>query len=93
MSDRPGSWRPKSRDGLAERVIDGEAVIVNAHGGEILVLNEVGAEIWHLLDGQHDVDAIVAHVLASFEVDEGTARADVREFLDSLATRGALRRD
>jgi len=90
MSDGTGPWRPKTRNGLAERVIDGEAVIVNAHGGEILVLNEVGAEVWQMLDGEHDVDAIVAHVVQSFDVDEAQARADVVEFLESLRRHGAL---
>ena len=81
---------PRTRPGLAERIIDGEALIVNAEGGEILVLNEVGAFVWTLLDGSHAVSAIVDGVLAEFDVDPATARNDVEAFLESLQQRNAL---
>ena len=84
------SARPRSRPGLGEQLIDGEAVIVNAHGGEILVLNECGAFLWQRLDGEHDVAALIGAVQEEFEVDEPTAAGDVREFLSALAERGAL---
>jgi len=82
--------RPRSLPGLGEQHIDGEAVIVNAQGGEILVLNECGALIWTLLDGDHPVSSIVEKVREAFDVDESTAVADVREFLGALAARSAL---
>ena len=82
--------QPRSLPGLGEQLIDGEAVIVNAQGGEILVLNEAGALIWQLLDGEHSVATLVAAVQEAFEVEESTAAADVREFLTTLADRGAL---
>src|SRR5204863_7607296 len=55
MAQRPDSYLPRTRPDLAERIIDGEALIVNAHRGEIVVLNEAGAFLWPLLDGTHDV--------------------------------------
>lgn len=82
--------RPRSLPGLGEQLIDGEAVIVNAQGGEILVLNECGALIWQLLDGEHSVAGMVAAVREAFDVEESTAAADVREFLATLEARGAL---
>lgn len=82
--------KPRTRPGLAERIIDGEALIVNAEGGEILVLNDVGAFIWTRLDGSHDVASLVADVLDEFDVDPAAARADVEAFLDSLSQRNAL---
>lgn len=82
--------RPRTRRGLAERIIDGEALIVNAEGGEILVLNEVGAFVWPLLDGKNDVRSIVVRLLDEFDVDPATARADVEAFLSSLRARKVL---
>ena len=84
------SARPRSLPGLGEQVIDGEAVIVNAQGGEILVLNQCGALIWQLLDGDHDVASIVSSIQDEFEVDAETAGRDVRDFLAALSERGAL---
>lgn len=84
------SSRPRSRPGLGEQIIDGEAVIVNAQGGEILVLNECGAFIWQRLDGESDVASLVSAVQEEFEVDAATAAADVRAFLEALSERNAL---
>ncbi|MEM7249120.1 MAG: PqqD family protein [Acidobacteriota bacterium] len=82
--------RPKALDGLAHQEVEGQAVIVNAHGGEILVLNEAGALLWTLLDGEHDVASLRSRLLEEFDVDEAQASADVAEFLGSLKERGAL---
>ncbi len=82
--------KPMARKGLAERIIDGQALIVNAEGGEILVLNEVGAFVWTLLDGTRSVASLVESVLAEFDVDPATARVDVEAFLSGLEARKAL---
>jgi hypothetical protein len=84
--------RPKSLNSLGEQFVDGEAVLVNAHGGEIMVLNTCAAMLWKLLDGEQDVAALVATVCAEFDVDEAQARSDVQAFLSSLADHGALER-
>ena len=86
----PDDFRPVARQGLGERIVDGELLLVNAEGGEILVLNECGVLIWQQLDGEHDVAALVGRVAETFDVDEPTARGDVEEFLASLAARGIL---
>lgn len=90
MTTRSDMSRPRTRPNLAERIIDGEALIVNAEAGEIVVLNETGAFIWPMLDGTNDLAAIVGAVCERFDVDAGSARADVDAFLDALASRGAL---
>ena len=81
---------PKVRTHLAERLIDGEALIVNAERGEIIVLNGCGAFVWKLLDGMHDVGSIIDLVEDEFDVDTETARGDVLEFLQSLSERHVL---
>ena len=82
--------QPRARLDLGERIIDGEALLVDAQGGQILVLNEMGAMIWQALDGTRTVGALVAGVVAEFDVDEATARHDVEQFLSQLEQRGAL---
>ena len=90
MNATPDTVRPRTRPELAERIIDGEALIVNAERGEIVVLNEAGAFIWPLLDGTNDIATIVARTCEHFEIDEATARADVLSFVAALAERDAL---
>ena len=50
----------------------------------LITVNEVGVTIWKLLQNEVTFDEIVAAVLEEYEVEEETARADVREFLDTL---------
>ena len=50
----------------------------------LITVNEVGVTIWKLLQNEVTFDEIVAAVLEEYEVEEDTARADVREFLDTL---------
>lgn len=87
---RPLGWKPRTRPDLAERLIDGEALIVNAERGEIVVLNATGAFLWPLLDGTRDVATLVTLTCDEFDVDPAIARADVEIFLSSLDERGAL---
>ncbi len=56
----------------------------------MLTLNEVGAEIWKLLPEVESEDEIVARLLADYEVDETTLRADVTEFLATLRSLGIV---
>ena len=50
----------------------------------LITVNEVGVTIWKLLQNEVTFDEIIAAVLEGYEVEEETARADVREFLDTL---------
>ena len=82
--------KPTARQGLGERVVDGEMLLVNAEGGEILVLNECALFIWQLLDGTVSVATLVERVTEEFDVTADTARADVEGFLQSLRDRSVL---
>jgi hypothetical protein len=90
MTEISDTYRPRPRSGLAERIIDGEALLVNAEGGEILVLNECGAFLWQRLDGERTVAQLVEATCEEYEVDEPQARRDVQAFLEALRARGAL---
>jgi len=78
---------------LASRRIAGETILVPIRGdaallGSIYTLSPVAAAIWEELARPSDEEALVARLLADFEVDEATARADVRSFLATLREEG-----
>ena len=74
---------------LIKRDIAGEVFLVplgksmyDSNG--LFILTELGAFIWDLLPNAQSEDDIVSAVLAEYEVDEATARTDIREFLKKL---------
>ncbi len=75
---------------MAWQVVDGEMVLLDIDGRELLGLNEVGARVWGLADGTLTVAEISAIVEREFEVGIEEAIADVRRFVDELASRGAI---
>jgi hypothetical protein len=80
---------------LIKRDIAGEVFLVPVgkstyDSNGLFILTELGAFIWDLLPNAESEDAIVNAVLADYEVDEATARADIREFLKKLEDLGIL---
>ena len=74
---------------LIKRDIAGEVFLVplgksmyDSNG--LFILTELGAFIWDLLPEAAGEEDIVKAVLAEYEGDEATARADIREFLKKL---------
>lgn len=50
----------------------------------LITVNELGAFIWERLSEDTTVEQIVAAILAEYDVDEATAKADTQEFLELL---------
>ncbi len=70
---------------------DGEAVIVTADDTRAVVLNPVGAAVWHLISGRRSVTEIVAVIRERFEdVAEGQIATDVFDLIDRLAEVGVV---
>ena len=59
-------------------------LILNLDNGEYFTVGEVGGFIWEQLDGVRDLAAIVAEVVANFQVDRERAAADVLAFAEQV---------
>ena len=57
----------------------------------IFTLNEVGARIWDLIDGNRSIQDICEAVVAEFEVDPSLAQKDVLGLLGQLQESGIIR--
>jgi hypothetical protein len=79
----------KNKD-IPYRIIEEEAVLVDVEDGEVIHLNEVGAQIWEAVDGKNKVSDIINHICSEFEVSEIEARRDVLSFLKDLLKKGIL---
>jgi hypothetical protein len=80
--------RPRERV-LVERIED-ETVLLDLDSGLYFALNEVGARVWELCDGERNVDDIVEIITGEFDAPEATVRADIVELLAHLAREGLL---
>ena len=83
-------------DNLMARNIAGETLIVpirNRVGdlNSIYTLNEVGARVWQLLDGQTPVGKIVKTITEEYEVSSKEAASDIDELLRDWEGAGLVR--
>ena len=74
-------------DVIGQRMED-EAVIVTAASGTVKVLNDVGARIWELADGQRTISDIAVTIATEYEVGITQAQADTLAFVAELMRRG-----
>lgn len=56
----------------------------------LITVNEVGADLWKMLQSEVTFDDLLKGILETYDVDEETAREDIQEFLDTLIEGGIL---
>jgi hypothetical protein len=83
MIHRDGDW-------LAAKVGD-ELVMMSAAQGNYIGLSAVGARIWELIETPHTVESLCAALVAEYDVDPATCRAEVDSFLATLSQHNAIR--
>ncbi len=81
---------------MVSRQIANELVLVpisrkTADIENIYTMNEVGARIWELIDGEKSVHEIRDTIAAEFEVSPEKAEEDLLEFIRQLENIGAVR--
>lgn len=75
---------------IAQRVIEGEAFVVDPKDKAMHSLNSVGSLIWQLVGKGSDRKMIARAVAEQFEVSEAQALVDVDEFLAKLRSMDLL---
>lgn len=84
---QPG-WRLRRAGGIAWRIIEDEAVLVDVRGDEVLHLNPTASFMWSMLDGQTSLEEIAARMTEEFKVEKEVALRDVVEFASRLLEKG-----
>ena len=64
--------------------VDGETVIMNTNTGKYLGLNEVGTEIWKILEKDNSLNKIVQVLLKEYEVKAEICKKETKQFLNNL---------
>lgn len=78
----------KRNPDVSWQVVDGQAVLIHNRMGEIMVLNEVGSEVWKNLE--KGIEGITEVIVENFDVNKETAQKDVEEFINELIKVGAV---
>lgn len=84
----------KLKDGFLLRKVAGEYVVIPT-GSELdlnmmITLNGTGAFLWEKLQAETTEDALVAALLAEYDVDEDTAKKSVAAFVEKLKSHDFL---
>lgn len=79
----------KIKKELMKRQIAGETFLVPLgktvyQNNGLFFLTDVGAFLWDRLAQAQSEEGLVTAVLEEYDIDEATARADIREFLEKL---------
>lgn len=78
---------------MTYETIDGQAVVIDPEGRELITLNEVGTQVWEYLDGQRKVADLVDELSGNFEgVSREQFEADVVAYLEELGDAGLVDR-
>lgn len=75
---------------LLEAEVGDELVALDPDAGLCFGFNGVATTVWGLLETPKSFEAIRAHLLDSYEVDEGRCTAELEELLAQLEEKGLV---
>ena len=78
------SERLRRQEAVITQDVEGQTILLRVDDGGYYAIDEVGAAIWELCDGQRPIGEIVTTLSAEFDAPEATIRADVLEFVQDL---------
>lgn len=100
MNEKSGEGEPALRlsplsrlrrtPGIAWRLVEEEAILVNIRRDEVIHLDPVGSFIWARMDGKNTLQEICRSMTGEFEVSMETAMEDLFLFAERLMKQGAV---
>jgi hypothetical protein len=87
---RQAQDKPLPTPGFAIEELDGELLLFHPSSETILHINETGALVWRLCDGQRSAADIVETLTAVYPDAAANIAQDVPELLNQFADQGAI---
>jgi hypothetical protein len=72
------------------RVVAEEGVVIRQRAAEVLVVNEVGARILQLLDGQRSLRQVIESLVEEFAADRADLERDLDAYTAALIEAGVV---
>lgn len=82
--------RPTRAATVIARDLGEELVLLDTRDEQYYSLDEIGAFIWQLIDGQRSIADLAVAVAAEYEAPEPTIQQDTLEIVENLATEGLI---
>ncbi|HEY5198913.1 MAG TPA: PqqD family protein [Solirubrobacteraceae bacterium] len=76
--------RPGHSPGIEANAAQGRIVLVRPDDGGFYLLDELGARIWELCDGERSLDQVIATIGAESAQPPSAVAGDVREWISEL---------
>ena len=70
--------------------IDNEKVMMDLNKGRYFYLNEVGSNIWELLDKEKCIKDLIAEIVSIYDISEENCKNEVNDFLIDLKNGGLI---
>ncbi len=85
----------KIKDGYVIKDVAGSKVVLPIGERQlelkgIITFNEVGADIFNMLDGTNSVEEIVRRIARSYDAPCDTVRADVEKLIEKMRAQGLI---
>lgn len=79
----------KIKDGFILKDVAGSKIVIATGSAKldfngVITFNDVGAEVFTMLDGTNTVEEIISHIAAEYGIDESTVKADVEKLIDKM---------
>ena len=71
-------------EGIVFNKLDDELVMMSIENGEYYGLDNIGAQIWEIIQQPTNFSEIVLKLMRKYDVSEETCIADIQEFLSEL---------
>jgi Coenzyme PQQ synthesis protein D (PqqD) len=81
----------KLREGATEwREVEGQVLVLDLEDSDYLIVNRTGAAVWPALVAGTTREKLIELLTSTFDVDAGSAAANLDEFLSTLRERRLL---
>ncbi len=79
----------KIKDGFILKDVAGSKIVIATGSAKldfngVITFNDVGAEVFTMLDGTNTVEEIISRIAAEYGIEEATVKADVEKLIDKM---------
>lgn len=80
----------QQKSNIVNAELEGQVVLLHPDNGRVLVLNEAGSYIWHIVRHRTALETVVQGFTAVYHSSEPYTSRDIAQFLQTMTKKGLL---